>query len=839
MPISPGTHLGPYQVVAAIGAGGKGEVYTARDARLDRTVAIKVLPEHIGSDPDRRQRFEREAKTVAALSHPHICPVFDVGEQDGVNFLVMEYLEGETLAQRLTRGPLPLDQALRYAIEIADALDKAHRQGVVHRDLKPANVMLTPGGAKLLDFGLAKLIFPAGGSGFSALPTQSAGLTGEGKILGTLQYMAPEQVEGQEADARTDIFAFGATVYEMVTGQKAFEGKSQASLIGAILKDEPRPMASLQPMLPLTLDRVVKKCLAKEPDGRWHSAHDLHDELTWIAEGDSPVGAPPGAAAARQQTGWRRATPWIAGIVMASVVTGLAVWSLTRPAERPPVRFAITLPASDQLFLNFLAPSMALSPDGETLVYVATGDGTRQIYRRALDQLEAVPLPGTEGARYPFFSPDGAWIGFELNGTLKKLALAGGPPATVHDGPEVAIDASWGTNDTIVFGIRTDGNPVLQVPAAGGDAEPVTTLAEGESDHRQPELLPGGTALLFTAASGSSMRIAVKSLETGERRVLMEGSSPRYVPSGHIVFAREDSLWGVPFDLSRLEVTSDAVPVVEGVRVGLSGFAQFAVAANGSFVYLPGGGGATGRTLVWVDREGREERVAAERRGYGGLRLSPDGLKATVAVREGEHVDVVIYDLVRDTPTRLTFDSSRDDFPVWTPDGQRVVFASNRGGVLNLFGKAADGTGEVERLTTSPNFQASSSWSGDRLVFYELFPETSGDIFALSMEGERASETILQDEFNQLYPEVSPDGRWVAYHSAESGQPELYVRPFPNVNEGKWQISRDGGRNPLWMPDGSELFFRFLTQMCARFSPSRSAAPWEEGADALVPANQR
>ena len=544
MPLAPGTTLGPYEIQAPLGAGGLGEVYQARDTRLDRTVAIKVLPEHVAADPDLKQRFEREVRTVAALNHPHICTLFDIGREGETDFLVMEYLEGETLAQRLRQGALPLDQALTIAIEIADALDKAHRQGIVHRDLKPGNIMLTQAGATLLDFGLAKLKFTSDSGGLSGLATQTAGLTGEGSILGTLQYMAPEQLEGQEADARTDVLAFGTLVYEMVTGERTFTEKSQASLIGAILEREPAPISGLQPMSPPALERVVKKCLVKDPEGRWQSARDLHDELAWIAQGDAQAGV--ATPAAPTPAGWRHALSAVAAGVIASAIVGFAVWSLTRPAPDTPLRFALTLPASDTLTSFPNANNQALSPDGQTVAYAATRDGTRQLYRRPLGQLEAVPIPGTEGARYPFFSPDGVWLGFELNGALKKLTLAGGPPVTVYEGPAPASDAHWGSNDMIAFGLANNGNPIMRVPAAGGVAEAVTSLAAGEGDQRQPQWLPGGTALLFSVATSGNSRVVVKSLETGERRDLLVGSSPRYVSTGQIVFAREGAMWAAP-----------------------------------------------------------------------------------------------------------------------------------------------------------------------------------------------------------------------------------------------------------------------------------------------------
>ena len=564
----------------------------------------------------------------------------------------MEYLDGETLAERLEKGALPLDQALTIAIEIADALDKAHRQGIVHRDLKPGNIILTKTGAKLLDFGLAKPTAMAMGAD-SAMPTMSEGLTGQGAILGTLQYMAPEQLEGEDVDARTDIFAFGTVVYEMITGEKTFSGKSQASMIAAILEREPTPISELQPVSPPALDRVVKKCLAKDPERRWHSAHDLHDELTWVVE----AGADATVAAMRsssQPVGrWSMGT-LVAAVVVASTLVGLGVWSLARsgpPAPQSLTRFTISPPASDELFVSNLRATMALSEDGQTLVYVATRDGVQQLYRRPLDQLNALPIPGTEGASSPFFAPDGEWIGFEVDGALRRMAVTGGPAATLYEGTLAATDVSWGTNDMIMFGLSTDGNPLMQVASTGGVAEPVTTLEEGETDHRQPALLPGGTAFLFAVASGPDWSIAVKSLDTGERRVLFDGSSARYVATGHIVFAREDALWAVPFNDDQLSVTGDAVPVMEGVAIGTTGYAQFAVAGNVSLVYVPGTTDVDARTLVWVDRDGREEAIPAPTAPYESPRLSPDEQNVAVEVRDPANADVIVFDLQRETST--------------------------------------------------------------------------------------------------------------------------------------------------------------------------------------------
>jgi serine/threonine protein kinase len=491
MAILPGRRLGPYEILSAIGAGGMGEVYRARDTRLDRIVAIKVLPPHLADRSELRERFEREARTIASLNHPHICTLHDIGQQDGINYLVMEYLEGETLAQRSQKGPLPLQQVLQYAIEISDALDKAHRKGVTHRDLKPGNIMLTKSGTKLLDFGLAKLKQEAGPAdvSLSDLPTGNDPLTAQGAILGTLQYMAPEQVEGKEVDARTDIFAFGAVVYEMATGKRAFEGKSQASLIAAVLDREPPAMSSLQPMTPPALDRVVKQCLAKDRDNRWQTAHDVCEELKWIAEGGSQITSTPiSVAKGIRSLGRRELLIGVGELLLVAIVTGLAVWRLKPSPTQPVTRAVIDLPPGQQLAGLDSGPAIALSPDGTHLAYVASQGSTQQLYLRAMDSLESKPVPGTEGSVIPFFSPDGQWVGFFAGGNLKKVSVTGGATVTLGDAL-IPLGASWGSQGTIAFGQRNSA-ALVQLPDTGGAPKSVTRLEKGEVAHCWPEFLP-------------------------------------------------------------------------------------------------------------------------------------------------------------------------------------------------------------------------------------------------------------------------------------------------------------------------------------------------------------
>ncbi|HVS88108.1 MAG TPA: protein kinase [Candidatus Acidoferrum sp.] len=818
MSLAAGSKLGPYEIVAPLGAGGMGEVYRARDTRLDRTVAIKVLPQHLADTPEARQRFEREARAVSALNHPHICTLHDVGSQDGTEYLVMEYLEGATLAARLEKGPLPLAQVLQYGIQIADALDKAHRSSIVHRDLKPGNIMLTKSGAKLLDFGLAKAVVPlASGVTLTAAVTRTTPVTQQGTIVGTFQYMSPEQVEGKEVDGRSDIFSFGAVLYEMVTGRRAFPGKSQLSVASAILEKEPEPISALQPMTPPALERTVKRCLAKEPDDRWQTARDLELELKWIAEGGSQVTSAPTAAAKGIRARWRGALLWGVVSLFLAAITGLAIWNLKPSPPRPVSRFVIALPPGQRL-AKLDQPAMALSPDGNHLAYVAIQGGTQQLYLRAMDSLEASPLPGTEGASEPFFSPDDQWLGFFAGGKLKKVSVSGGAALTLGDAANPQ-GASWGSQGIIAFA-PTQTSPLQQVSEAGGAPQPLTRLEKGEVAHRWPEFLPGGKAVLFAASTAgfnwANAPVAVQSVGTGERRNLIAGGTqPRYVASGHLIYAQGGSLTAVPFDPQRLAITGAAVPVVESVlQSRISGAAQYSFSATGSLVYVPGGVQADQSRLAWVSRTGAEQPVAAPARAYLFPRLSPDGRRVAVAIEEQE-AQIWLYDLSRETLTRFTFEGNANLNPAWTPDGKRIAFQSIREGAPNIFWQLADGSGGLERLTTSEQTHVPVSWSpdGQLLAFIEVNRTTGWDIWVLRL-GDRKAQPFLRTLFNESAPRFSPDGRWLAYISNESGRYEIYVQPYPGPG-GKWQISTEGGTEPAWNPNGRELFYRSGDKMMA------------------------
>ncbi len=807
MALSPGTKLGPYEILAPLGAGGMGEVYKARDTRLERSVAVKVLPSHLSASAETRQRFEREAKTISQLSHPHICALYDVGSQNDVEYLVMELLEGETLSARLAKGALPLEQTLRFGQEIADALDKAHRQGIVHRDLKPPNVMLTKSGVKLLDFGLAKAMAPAAAKGsLTSLPTQH-GLTQEGTILGTFQYMAPEQLEGKDADARTDIFAFGAVLYEMATGRKAFSAASQASLITAIMSSEPPAISTVQPMSPPALDRVVKKCLSKDPEDRWQNAADLGSELKWIGESGSQAGVPaPIALRLRVRLG---ATGTIAGVILGALVGGLGVrWWLfhERAREAPkPAWLSMLLPA-DAPLAPYGAQTLAFAPDGTRLVYAADRGGTTQLYLRTIGSLDAMPVRDSEGAISAFFSPDSRWLGFFAGNKLMKVPVDGGVPQTICETAELR-GASWGSDDTIVFSSGTAG--LWRVSASGGKPRMLHSpdTKHGETVFYWPEILPGNEAVLFTTRSGVD-QASVLALKTGKRRNLFEGSGARYSPSGHLVFARGGSLFAVPFDLRRLELTGPAVSVLDGLMI-LSPFNSplFGISGGGTLAYAPGS--SPRHILVWVDRQGKVEPLVSEPRPYEEPRLSPDGKRIAVTIRT-DNADIWVLDASRGSSARLTFEAGEDETAVWTPDGLKVTYSADRTGIPRaVYSKSADGSGSEGRLFESEPHAHVGSWSPDgrTLVYTEFDPVLSGDIWMLTSGEKTERRPWLRTPFNERAPRLSPDGRWLAYVSNESGRDEVYVQPFPGPG-GKWQISVSGGNEPVWSQAGGEIFFR-------------------------------
>ncbi len=820
-----GTRLGPYQIEAAIGAGGMGEVYRAKDTRLDRTVAVKVLPAQLAKNPEFRQRFDREARAVSQLSHPNICALYDVGSEEGLDYLVMEYLEGETLADRLAKGALPIDQVLTLGIQMADALDRAHKQGIVHRDLKPGNVMLTKAGLKLLDFGLAKQQLSAIEteiSKVSSLPTrgpQERALTEEGTILGTFQYMSPEQLEGKEADARTDIFALGCVLHEMATAQKAFSGKSRASLIAAILEREPAPISSIAPMTPPALDRVVKTCMAKDPDDRFQTAHDIKLQLQWIAEGGSQAGLPAPIAARRRS---RERLFMAAAAAFGLTAAALGARLVLNRAE--PARIVqSSLLAPEKVAFDFSNGPMALSPDGSRVAFIGVGaDGKSQIWIRPLSGLSAQALQGTEGGAYPFWSPDNQYVAFFTNGKLRRIDASGGPPESICDAPQ-GRGGSWGPDGTILLAPNANSG-IFKVPATGGTPVAVTKLDESkqENSHRWPVWLPEGRHFLYFAqtpqttseGSGVGNSVWVGSADgNGSKLLFRADSQALHAPPGYVLFWREGSLVAQKFDAAKQSVTGDAFPVAENVqRLPSRNFAYFSISSNGLLVYQ--GGALAGQSqLAWYDRSGRELEKLSAPGDVARPRLSHDGKRLAVDIRDPQsgNNDVWIYEFARKTLTRFTFDAARDAGPIWSPDDSFIAFASNRKGNMDVYRKPVAGAGTEELLFEGPAEETPQSWSSDgRTLLLESRNGANrtrggGEIWSYSF-AEKKGAAFHATEFNAGEPVFSPDGRFAVYVSAESGRFEIYVMAFPGPG-GKWQVSTEGGEDPSWSHDGKEIFY--------------------------------
>jgi eukaryotic-like serine/threonine-protein kinase len=824
MALAPGTRLGPYQIIKPLGAGGMGEVYRARDTRLDRDVAIKILPEQLSKDPMRKERFEREAKTISSLNHPHICVLHDIGSQDGTDYLVMECVEGETLAKRLEKGSLPLEQVLKFGAQIADALDKAHRSGVVHRDLKPGNIMLTATGAKLLDFGLAK---PAASltsvATMTAAVTQDSPVTQQGTIVGTFQYMSPEQIEGKDLDGRSDIFSLGAVLYEMLTGQRAFPGQSQLSVASAILEKEPAPISSTKPLTPATLDHGIRRCLAKDPEERWQTARDLALELKWVAEGGSQAGLPAPVVVRRK---WREGFAWAVATLALFVAASLAiVYFLAAPIEVSSIRSSILPPEKSAFyFIGGGGGPVAVSPDGRRLAFVATNaDGKNLLWVRSLDALAALPLPGTDGAVFPFWSPDSRFIGFFSDGKLRKIEAAGGSVQALSEAPQ-GRGGTMNADGVILFtpDVRT---PIYRVSVAGGPGTPVT---EFETDplgttHRWPYFLPDGRHFLYLAlrpGGGSKTDgVYVASLDRKMNRFLLRANSNVVYASGYLLFSRDNTLMAQPFDAKHLELNGDAFPVAEQVQYdSLLWRGVFSVSQNGILAFQGGGIGQVGTQLLWLDRAGKQIGAFGELAFYFTQSISPDGKKLAVQVTDWQrkNSDIWVYELFGGTRNRFTFDSSIDAIasnPVWSPDSSRIVFASNRKGHFDLYQMASSGGTREEVLLQSNDDKRPTSWSADgRFIAYDSRDpkrETRGDISILPLFGDRKPFPFLPSNFEKDSAQFSPDGRWIAYSSDESGKFEIYVAPFPGPG-GKWQVSTNGGLFPAWRRDETELFYLAL-----------------------------
>ncbi len=801
--LTPGTKFGPYEIQSPLGAGGMGEVYRARDTRLNRTVAIKVLPVHLADRPELRERLEREARSIASLNHPHICTLYDIGREGGTDYLVMEYLEGETLAARLAKGPLPLEQLLQYAIEIADALDKAHRKGVTHRDLKPGNIMLTKSGTKLLDFGLAKLqqeMAPANAQ-MSQLPTMNDPLTAQGTIVGTLQYMAPEQLEGKEADARTDIFAFGTVVYEMATGKRAFEAKSQASVIAKILETDPPPISSLQPMTPPALDRVVKRCLEKEPDERCQSAKDLTDELKWIAEGGSQAGVAAPVVARRRS---RERIAWAltgAALLLAAALAFLFTRLYLNQPKPDVARFLFSPPPE---VTAWGLPHV--SPDGRLLAFVGISNkGVRQLWLRPLDSVAAHALPGTENALLPFWSPDSRYLGFFASGSLMKIDIAGGPPQVLTQGA-AGLVGTWNSDGVIVF--TGSGGSLEKVSEAGGAPSPLTTLDQslGEIAQSNPTFLPDGRHFLYASRRlvplGQTW-VCAGSLDSKETKCLMNADSAAlYAPPGRLLYLRAGTLVAQPFDAQRLTISGEAVPIAQDVL-------DFSASANGVLAYTAGTSGQAALQLQWFDRSGKKLGTVGQAALYSNPALSPDGTRVAVGIRETGtgNRNLWILDLKRGTASRLTFDSADDLNPVWSHDGSQILFSSTQTGTRDIYEKAASGLGASQLVFDSKDQQKSlDDWSSDgRYVVYDITAAPTS-LWILPLFGDRKPFPFVQGNFGARQARFSPNGRYIAYASNETGTYQIYVQTFPEPS-GKWQVSTAGGVNPEWRRDGKELYF--------------------------------
>ena len=791
-----------------------GEVWRGRDTRLDREVAIKILPPEFAQDDLFRARFAREAKTISSLNHPHICTLFDVGHEGDAHFLVMELLEGESLVDRLQRSPLPLDQVVKFGAQVADALEAAHKQGIVHRDLKPGNVMLTKTGAKLLDFGLARSAAGIGLSTSTELPTEAKPLTTAGTILGTFQYMAPEQFEGVEADPRTDIFALGALLYEMATARRAFEGKSKTSLIAAILSAQPPPISSVQPVMPPALDHVVRKCLEKDPDDRWQSAHDVASELRWIAEAGSQAGVPAALSLRRRS---RERLAWLLVALLGAATTLLAAAHLLR-VPKPAVAFRATLdPPMDAALIPFDELGVALSPDGTQLAFVAiAGDGSKQIWVRDLSEMTARPLSETTGAWYPFWSPDGRYLGFFADGKLKKIDLRGGSPQVLAEAPS-GRGGSWSRGDVILFSpnIRS---PIHAVAATGeGTPKPVTHFdPEKETTHRWPHFLPDGRHFLYLLRARISGkpevgRLMLASLDSPEARVLIDdATNAQYVEPGYLLYGRSASLYAWRFDPGSRRLIGHPVPIT---KEKLSfwepkNLVVFAASNEGTIVYLPEVARKT--VLHWYERGGRVLGSLGPPGFYGTPRVSPDGKKVAFVLADSARApsDLWIQDLEYDRKFRLTQKSGLFFGPAWSRDSSRLMFVCQPKGVQDLCVRSLREGGDAELLHESPNWKVTGSWmpDGKSVLFSEQDPETNEDIKILSLDGKGESRVLLKTPFNETYPEVSPDGRWVAYLSDETGRPEVNVRPSSGSLE-QWQISPGGGSQARWRGDGRELYY--------------------------------
>jgi len=826
MSLQGGQQLGSYEITSLLGKGGMGEVYRARDIKLKREVAIKILPEEFSRDADRVSRLQREAEVLASLNHSNIAAIYGIEESQATRALVMELVEGPTLGDRITRGPIPIEEALPVASEIAEALEYAHERGIVHRDLKPANIKLSrEGQVKVLDFGLAKALSdetPA--SRQSNSPTLSVAATQAGIILGTAAYMAPEQAKGMEVDRRADIWAFGVVLYEMLSGKHMFDEPTTSETLAAVLKSDIK-LDSLPASTPATVRRLLERCLDRD---RRQRLRDIGEARIVI---EQAIAHPEtetmwAVVSPRTVTTWGSLLPWALAVVAAAVATG-SLWMLWHTPQPLSVVRLTSEVGTDATMYTLYGSAAVLSPDGKILALVATKTDRPQIYVRRLDQLQATALVGTEGARDLFFSPDGQWIGFFADAKLKKISVNGGAAVVLGDASDDR-GGTWADDGTIIYSpIPTSG--LWRVSSGGGKPEPLTQLdqAAAQGTHRWPQALPGSRAVLYIEGPISTnfedADIAVQSLQSGERKVVQRGGYyPQYLPSGHLVYMHQGTLFAALFDPDRLELTTQPVPAIESVAASPNfGGAQFHFSQNGSVVYIPGTNANPLVSIQWMDHAGKTQPLRPTPGHYFDLRFSPDGRRVAISDIDQQQ-DVWVYEWARDTMSRFTYDPLSDRYPVWTPDGRRIAFASVRANKssYSVYWQRVDGTGEPQRLTEGRSNQIPMSWhpSGKSLAFREIQPQTGWDIMILPMDGDEASgwkagkpTVFLATPFIESEAAFSPDGRWLAYQSDESGKNEVYVRPFPS-REGKWQVSTAGGEYPTWSPNQKEMFYRTADQ---------------------------
>jgi Tol biopolymer transport system component len=814
MDLAARTRLGPYEIISAIGAGGMGEVYRARDTRLDRCVAIKILPSHFSCSPELKSRFEREARTLSSVSHPHICHLYDVGSQSGVEFLVMELLEGETLEARLKKGPLALNEVLKIGIEITDALAKAHRLGLVHRDLKPSNIMLTKNGAKLMDFGLAKpaVIDPITGTSgnpfmegaTTTLESPGSPITSVGAVVGTIQYSSPEQIEGKEADARSDLFALGAVLYEMATGRRAFEGKSRVAVASAILEKDPSPITAIQPTVPPSLVYIISTCLAKDPDERFQTAHDVKLQLSWLLQSGA-TGSLRQVKQVKTQWLWF-ATGLAAAVVLVLVLLLVKLAGRSAGSEYGVTRLTVTLPPKQELAVD-LTQAVALSPDGKRLAYVATDAGVSHLFVRRLDQFAPVAIADSEGAIFPFFSPNGDWIAYFSQGKLKKAPADGGLPVVICE-LTAFFGGTWTPRDVIVVSVPNFG--MATVPATGGSLQKVSVAARENVYPQGLVWLAGGDWIAFSDYFSSRRSVMAVKLNSGETRVLLENAQSPSYSAAHLVYYQGGALWAVPFDPDKVQVLGNSAEIESGVNEE-NYVAQATASRTGVLAYAPGPAGDFFRNLYLVNRKGVEQKLDVPPRDYVDPAISPDGKRIAVVIRSVQQLEVLERDrgLVTNLAANLW-----NYAPAWTPDGKNLLIdatdpASRQRGIYRV---AADGISGPQLLRPAPQISHVTSVAGDNAAVMVSDPSTNTDLWLLSLHSPYDLRPFKRTPAVERQGTLSPDGLWIAYASNESGRSEIYVEPVPGPG-GRRQISSDGGEQPRWVRNGREIVYRNGTKM--------------------------